>query len=768
MPQHPIKMPTVATKYFPFNGGLDQVTPPIELASGMLRFGTNVEIGIRGGYTRIGGYERYSGQARPSAAMYTVLPAAITGSFAVGATITNDTGTVTATVIALENAAVIVTRTAGGNFGVGPLRIAGLQVATQTGAPLINGSTAAKMNARYLNLAADVYRALIGAVPGAGRVLGVHQYKGQVYAFRNNAGGTAAVMHVNSAAGWVPVPLGRELRFAQRQSVVTITIASPGLVTWNSHGLAAGQAVTFSTAGALPAGITAGVTYYVLNPTINTFQLAATSGGAAIATTGTQSGAHTAYLTATEIIDGATVTGATSGASAVITRAVLANGTWTTTPKGSLIVASVTGGAFIAGEALRVAGVTIVSAAAADAAITLLPGGRYEFQNYNFGGQAGTLRMYGCDGVNRGFEFDGTVFVPITTGMANDAPVYMKIHKNQLFYAFGSSLQHSGIGTPYSFAAIFGAAELALGDTITGMLVVPGSDGAGAMVISTQNMTSVLYGNNSDDWKLIRYSEEAGAYPYTMQYVRDGILLDAQGITTLTASQRFGNFQSAVISDLIAPYMADKVTLASASCTVRRKNQYRLFLSSGEAVYVTYGSEKILGMTTMFMPDPVACISSLEGETGLEEIYFGSTDGYVYQMDVGTSFDGDAIEWSALLAFNHFGGPRQLKRFRKTAIDLSSDGYAEFSFSTSLAYGSLEFANSAISGAAAGAGGAAQWDSFTWDQFAWDSRSMAPVEADTQGTAENISMLFSGSSDEFQPFTLSSAVVHFTPQRFLR
>jgi len=76
----------------------------------------------------------------------------------------------------------------------------------------------------------------------------------------------------------------------------TITIASPAVITLNSHGLNAGDAVQFTTTGALPTGITASTTYYVLATglTANSFQIAATPGGAAINTSGTQSGTHTA------------------------------------------------------------------------------------------------------------------------------------------------------------------------------------------------------------------------------------------------------------------------------------------------------------------------------------------------------------------------------------------------------------------------------------------------------------------------------------------
>lgn len=75
---------------------------------------------------------------------------------------------------------------------------------------------------------------------------------------------------------------------------VTVTIASPAVVTSTGHGLVADTPVRFSTTGALPTGITAGTVYYVKSPTTNTYQLSATAGGAAINTSGTQSGTHTA------------------------------------------------------------------------------------------------------------------------------------------------------------------------------------------------------------------------------------------------------------------------------------------------------------------------------------------------------------------------------------------------------------------------------------------------------------------------------------------
>ena len=76
--------------------------------------------------------------------------------------------------------------------------------------------------------------------------------------------------------------------------LVTVTIATPAVVT-SSVQFANGTPIVILNSGypaALPTGLTPGTTYYVINASGNTFNLAATVGGSAIATTGTQSGTH--------------------------------------------------------------------------------------------------------------------------------------------------------------------------------------------------------------------------------------------------------------------------------------------------------------------------------------------------------------------------------------------------------------------------------------------------------------------------------------------
>ena len=682
MPQ----LPEVKAAFWPFNGGLDQMTPPLSLPAGAMRVGMNVEIGVNGGYGRLGGFERFSGKAKPSAATYSTLTATITGALVLGDVLTDNAGTSFGTVIVIEDEFVVLTLITG-TFSTGNVKVGGVTVGTCVGAQVQGGATTPALAATYKNLAADIYRALIAVVPGSGSILGVNQYNGKVYAFRNNAGATAAVMHEASTSGWTAVALGRELAY------------------------------------------TSGGTY--------------------------------------EIAVGNTITGATSGATAVITAISLSSGTFAAgTAAGRLTFASQTG--TFQSENLNVgANLNVATIAGNSSAIALSPGGRYEFVNHNFGGLAGAKKMYGVDGVNRGFEFNGTAFMPIATGMATDTPKYLTIHKQQLFFAFAGSAQHSAIGNPHSFAPIFGASELACGDLITGFTNLAGSETAGALCIKTSNRTLVLYGNDVDDWNLVPFSDEVGGRDYTQQYITQGICLDTQGVTLLSATQNYGNFNSGVASDKIAKFLEPLIDTSTASCIVRKKNQYRLFFENGQGVYVTFKGNKIMGMTTVDLPQVVTCISSMEGLSGREEIYFGSDDGYVYQMDIGTSFDGAAIDWAFQLAYNHLGSPRQLKSYRAIVTESTGTGYCEFSLSFEIGYGSTEYEAFAATTCTAQLA-EANWDSFVWDEFFWDGRNLVPTENDLGGTAENIALTYSGSSDEFPPFTLNGSIIHYSPRRMMR
>jgi hypothetical protein len=105
----------------------------------------------------------------------------------------------------------------------------------------------------------------------------------------NLATGTAGTPDAGIAAATIAAAGGGQ------SAPVTISIGSPAVVTWAANGLVSGQAVYFTTTGSLPTGLTPNTIYYAIPavPAGNTFNVALTPGGAAINTTGSQSGAQT-------------------------------------------------------------------------------------------------------------------------------------------------------------------------------------------------------------------------------------------------------------------------------------------------------------------------------------------------------------------------------------------------------------------------------------------------------------------------------------------
>jgi len=667
------------------SGGLDLVTPTLSLPPGIARDALNFEASITGGYTRIAGYERFDGRPNPSDALYTIITVNLSASIAVGDTIVGGTSAATGVVIVSSGSQIVFTKGTG-VFQVGEaVKVGGVTKGTLTA---LGGNIApdSKTAAQYLNLAADVYRADIGVVPGSGPIRGVAYYRNTIYAWRNNAGGTAMAIYKSTTSGWTLVPLGYELAF----NTGTVALA-----------------------------------------------------------------------------EGNTITGQTSGATGTVKRILLASGTYSgNNATGTLIFASITG-TFQAGENLKIGATTYAHAAGAQTAITLAPDGKVETTSGNFGGNSNQTRLYGCDGVNRGFEFDGTVYAPIHTGMTSDIPTRVAFHKQHLFFAFGESVQFSGLGLPYQWNPIVGAGEIALTNTVTNFLVQPGNQSTGAMAIYTDSDTFILYGSSSADWNLVSYNVGTGAKPYTAQNLAQSYVFDDRGVINLQTSLNYGNFDSAAITLNIRPFVQQRRNLATGSSLNREKAQYRVFFSDSYALYLTISNNQLLGAMPVQFPNAVTVACEGESPDGAETSFFGSTNGYVYRLDAGTSFDGAEISANLVLVFNAIKSPRILKRYRKGSLEITGTSYAEFTVSYDLGYSTTDLGQNTGSSYSSNLV-ASFWDQVSWDNFVWDGRTLAPSEVEVVGTAENIAVRIASISDIYAPFTVNSTILHYSMRRGLR
>lgn len=589
---------------------------------------------------------------------------------------------------------------------------------------------------------------VIIALPGAKFVL--TQVVGTFQSGENlNVGaGTIAVSTSLALAGSASTPKldGQYLALAanvQRALITTVPGSGPvrGVVYYNDV-LYAFRDNAGATAEAIYKSTGAGWTLVALNNTV-TFS----TGGA---------------VTPAE---GATLT--QGGVTATVKRVGLQSGTWAgSTAAGILVVTNPSGGNFAAGAATLTGGAT-VTLAGAQSAIMLSPGGRYDFTVGNLTGATGTKRIYGCDGVNKAFEFDGAVYVPISTGMTTDTPSHCVIHMFHLFLTFGASLQFSAAGFPYQWSPVVGAGELAMGDNITGLSVQSSSAANSALAVFTTGRLSILYGSGASTFSLLPYRDEIGTFPFTNQNLAQTIFLDLQGITDITATQAYGNFVYAVITDQVKSQLNTWRLLATASCVNRNRGQYRLFFSNGYAFYLTMHGSKVVGIMPILFPDVARCAWADKMANGAEVSFFGSDSGYVYQLDSGTSFNGKSLEAFINLAYNFERSPRTLKTYRGGALEVSGSSYIEFNAGYSLGYGSTDTTQPGTV-LTAQSFRSVLWDQSVWDSFFFDGQTLSPSTLELGGDAENISLSIYSNSDAFQSFTLTGGIINYTPRRELR
>lgn len=681
---------SINTQYFGLSGGLDLTTPAIQTPAGRAIAGSNYEVHPRG-YRRVDGYERLDGRPKPSEASYWVLRFD-TGTVEIAADDEVEGGTSGATGTALYDAVLesgtygggnaagyVVLTDVNGDFADGEdLEVSASKVAEADGLASERGASNDTDDSTWYHAAIERRRDAIQAVPGSGPVRGVWAYDGDVYAFRDNAGGTAGVMHKATASGWSAVNLGRELAF------------------------------------------TSGGTY--------------------------------------EIVEGNTITGATSGATAVITRVAVTSGDWSTgDAAGYLVFASQTG--TFQSENLNVgANLNVATIAGNSGANALPPGGRYDFRNHNFFGSSDLLRMYGANGVGNGFEFDGTVLVPIHTGMADDKPTRVEVHRNHLFFSFaGGSLQNSSIGNPYEWQALTGAAEIGLGEDITDLL----SAVSGTLAVFGSNKVAVLYGDDSDTWVLKTLSDSSGAVSWTAQLIGTPIYLDSRGLRSMDSTDAFGDFMIGTVTQLVEPIFRTMRRVAVAGgMRVRAKDQYRFFWSDGRGLSVYFGrspSEILpfdLGLN-------IACLASGKDGDGDEILLVGDDEGMVYELDAGTSFDGEEVQAYLRLPFNHVGSPAQNKRWTKASLEVDCGPDTTLGLTAEFSYANPDqplgqeqlFSLS-------GSGGF--WEEMNWDDFYWSSPVEGTAEAPIDGIGRNISIAVISNAVYEAPHILHGLILGFT------
>jgi hypothetical protein len=334
------------------------------------------------------------------------------------------------------------------------------------------------------------------------------------------------------------------------------------------------------------------------------------------------------------------------------------------------------------------------SSPADNAVVTFLTANRTSTQKHRFAKyRIGTEERIACvDGINKPFVWNETVFKVLT-----DAPLdivgatHAVWFKNQLFFAKGDVLTFT---SPYSdddFNTANGAGNIAVGSAITGLIVFRDQ-----LIIFSENKIKRLTGNTLADFVLQPITENIGCIEEdTIQEVgSDVMFLGPDGLRLLSATDRIGDFNLAVVSKTIQKEATDVISANTsfASVTIKTKSQYRLLgyndninnasatgiigaqIAGDDGVYFSWA--ELRGFK--------AFVADSNYNDAIETIVFANGSGYVYEMEEGNSLDGANIPATFSTPFVPVNDPRMRKTFYKLFLYTDPQGSVDTQVSLKL------------------------------------------------------------------------------------
>ncbi|WP_286237993.1 hypothetical protein [Neptuniibacter halophilus] len=389
-----------------------------------------------------------------------------------------------------------------------------------------------------------------------------------------------------------------------------------------------------------------------------------------------------------------------------------------------------------------------------------MPIGPYELDTATFKALANAqVMMMQCRNSGKPWQYDGTTLSELTNAPAGGR--FLKEHSNHLFIGFeAGSVQFSALGDPSDWQTANGAGEFGVSDSLTGFAPLKK-----ALAIACEKSVQILYGTISADFQR-EYHSGTGVISGTTQSLGGSALFLAEaGLSSLDTIDDFGDFALGNWGERVKPLL-DLTATPTCSAILKRKNQYWLFYSDGTALICRWYGGATWGITTAKLPVVVkaACSGVVAGQ---EEMFIGTDQGDVFQMNSGTSFNGADIQTTLAVAYNHLGNPDIRKRFRRVFLDIQAESTVQISALPQFDYGDNEIARHLVLFKDALAQGG-QWGISNWSEFAWGSPIVDRFKIDTIGTATAINFIINTKSALAKPHRIAGYSTHFSARRLKR
>ena len=326
--------------------------------------------------------------------------------------------------------------------------------------------------------------------------------------------------------------------------------------------------------------------------------------------------------------------------------------------------------------------------------------GRCSFALYEGTSDYGELVI--CDGVNEPFLFqmtgtggltDRTFFAKEITVSGTTGPAVGVIHDKHLVVAGASTAKntifYSSTNDIDSFTGS-GAGSIVIEDAVVGLA----SFRSDLIIFCKNSIHKLVNINDSSTVAVVPITTNVGCVSggSIQEIGGDLLFLSPDGVRTVAGTARIGDVElgsvSRQIQSIISDIAADKDYIIT-SAVLRSKSQYRLFYTKAtesptiaRGIIGTLTSNGFAWSETLGI-QALGFVSGLDKD-GIEQVYHGDKDGYIYNHLSGNSFrssgaarDIDAVYQTPDFDFGDVGTRKTLKYAR---VSFSPEGAVEPSF----------------------------------------------------------------------------------------
>ena len=303
------------------------------------------------------------------------------------------------------------------------------------------------------------------------------------------------------------------------------------------------------------------------------------------------------------------------------------------------------------------------------------------------------------DGVNKPFLFSmtgtgglttRTFFAEEVTVSGTIAPTVCAIHDQHLVVAGAgaakNTVYYSTLLDPSSFSGT-GAGSILLPDQVIGIK----SFRDDLIIFCRNSIHKLININDANSIAIVPVTQNVGCLSsHSIQEIGgDLVFLSPDGIRSVAGTSRIGDVELGSVSRQIQSIISaiarsiDSFTITSA--VLRSKSQYRLFYTTAGGS--TAASKGIIGTLTAngfewseTLGIQASGFTSGFAATGVEKLYHGDIQGYVYNHNTGNSFStgGTALDINALYLTPHydFGDVGTRKTLQYVKISVTPEGEA--------------------------------------------------------------------------------------------